>query len=90
MLTREKMTCVPEEPMSMPTLVSETLSCDPERIVLDRAVVVVEIVVIVVVVGIFVVLVREILTVNMVGECVAARLLVFLVGHSSFLLGRRH
>jgi hypothetical protein len=25
-LTREKMTCVPEEPMSMPTLTSETWS----------------------------------------------------------------
>jgi hypothetical protein len=58
----------------------------PQRIVLDRAVVAVEIVVIVVVVGKFIVLVGKVLALKVIRQRMAARLLVFLVGHSSYSL----
>ena len=74
----------------MPTVVSETWSWPHSGLSSIGPSSLVEIVVIVVVVGIFVVLVREILTVKVVGECVAARFLVFPVGHTSNLRGRRH
>ena len=57
----------------------------PERIVLERNLVILEIVVvIVVVVGIFIVLVHEILTVEVIGKTMARRFLVF------FVVGVRH
>ena len=74
------MTCVPDEPMSMPTADQRDVVLDPDRVVFERAVGV-ELEMIVVVIGVAVVLVHEILAEDMVGERVAL-FLVVIVGHS--------
>ena len=68
----------------MPTLVSVTLSCDPDRILLERPVVGVELEMIVIVVGILVVLVHDILAEEVVGE-VVSRLFLLGIGHQLIL-----
>ena len=83
------MTCVPDGADVDADRGQRDVVLTPERIVLERDFVVLEIVVvIVVVVGVFVVHVHEVLTVNVVGESMALRflvLVVFGVGHSLFL-----
>ncbi len=85
---REKMTCVPAEPMSMPTRRQRDVVLDPDRVLFQRLVVV-EVEMIVVVVGVAVVRVHEVLAEQVVGERVARFLVVFVVGigHSSLLRG---
>ena len=81
------MTCVPAEPMSMPTRHQRDVVLDPDRVVL-QPLVDVEIEMIVVVIGVAVVLVHEILAEQMVGQAMAGLGIVG-VGHSKVLPARR-
>ena len=78
---REKITCVPDEPMSMPTLTSVTWSCSQIGIFFQRPVFVeLEVIVVVVVIGAGLVLVDDIGAEDMVAQSVRV-LFVVIVGH---------